>query len=213
MIKKLLLPLFLIGIGSVVYSLVTATMERISYFYEEVTRRDDQYPFLNNSLRQLRPEEINKLAIKYKIELAQLDSLQSNTIALLALCGIVVIAIIGFKPDFSVKKFDGVTVMASYTLLICATFSVFKLFIDSRFEDASNASIGIRASIEIILMIITPLVFFAALKLNKFEISKNLHHAKWISQLAIVVTVLSGLIALVIGIGVLSTPGVSSFTN
>ena len=213
MIKKLLLPLFLLSIGIVVYSLVTATIERTLYFHEEITRSDDKYPFLNNSLRHLTPEEINNLAIKYKIELTQLDYLKSSTIALISLCGILVLAIIVFKPDFSVKKFDGVTVMAAYILLICTTFTIFKIFIDGRFEDGHNATIGIRASIEIILLIITPLIFFTALKMNKFEISKNMHQAKWITNLAIVLTVLSGLIALVIGIGVLSTPDVSTFTN
>jgi hypothetical protein len=213
MIKKLLLPLFLLSIGIVVYSLVTATIERTLYFHEEITRSDDIYPFRNNSLRHLAPEEINKLALMYKNELTNLDYLKSSTIFLLSLCGILVISIIVFKPDFSVKKFDGATLMTAYILLICTTFTIFKFFIDGRFEDGHNATIGIRASIEIILLIITPLIFFISLKLNKFEISKNMHQAKWITNLAIVLTVLSGLIALVIGIGVLLTPDVSTFTN
>lgn len=199
--------------GIVVYSLVTATIERTLYFHEEITRSDDIYPFRNNSLRHLAPEEINKLALRYKNELTNLDYLKSSTIALISLCGILIIAIIVFKPDFSVKKFDGITVMTAYILLICTIFTVFKTVIDGRFEDGHNATIGIRATIEIMLLIITPLLFFTALKLNKFEISKNMHQAKWISNLAIVLTVLSGLIALVIGIGVLSTPDVSTFTN
>lgn len=213
MIKKILLPLFLLSIGIVVYSLVTATIERTLYFHEEITRSDDKYPFRNNSLRHLTPEETNKLALTYKNELTNLEYLKSSTIVLLSLCGILVISLIVFKLDFSVKKFDGITVMTAYTLLICTIFTVFKLFIDGRFEDGHNATIGIRASIEIILLIITPLIFFTALKLNKFEISKNMHQAKWITNLATVLTVLSGLIALVIGIGVLSTPDVSTFTN
>jgi hypothetical protein len=213
MLKKILLPLFLLSIGIIVYLLVTETIERTMYFQEEVMRSDNYYPFLNNSLRHLAPEEINDLALKYKVELTQLDSLKSSTVALISMCGILIIAIIVYKPDFSVKKFDGVTVMAAYTLLICTTFTVFKIFIDDRFEDGHNATIEIRASIKIILLIITPLIFFTALKLNKFEISKNMHQAKWITNLAIVLTVLSGLLAFVIGIGVLSTPDVSTFTN
>jgi hypothetical protein len=213
MIKKILLPLFFLSIGIVVYSLVTATIERTLFFHEEITRSDDKYPFRNNSLRHLTQEEINKLVLKYKNELTNLDYLKSSTIALLSLCGIIALSIIVFKPDFSVKKFDGAIVMAAYILLICTIFTIFKIFIDGRFEDGHNATIGIRASIQIVLLIITPLIFFTALKLNKFEIRKNMHQAKWISNLAKVLTVLSGLISLIIGIGVLSTPDVSAFAN
>ena len=192
--------------------MVTETIESNKHFLGKLKEYDNN-PFLNSPLRNLAPEEIKKLTAEYKIDLTQLDSLKSSAIALVSFCGILVIEIIVFKPDFSVKKFDGLTVMAAYTLLICATFTLFKIFIDGRFEDGNNATIGIRASIEIILLIITPLIFFTALKLNKFEISKNMHQAKWITNLAIVLAVLSGLIALVIGIGVLSTPDVSTFTN
>ena len=192
--------------------MVTETIESNKHFLGKLKEYDNN-PFLNSPLRNLAPEEIKKLTAEYKIDLTQLDSLKSSAIALVSFCGILVIAIIVFKPDFSVKKFDGLTVMAAYTLLICATFTLFKIFIDGRFEDGHNATIGIRASIEIILLIITPLIFFTALKLNKFEISKNMHQAKWITNLAIVLAVLSGLIALVIGIAILSTPDVSTFTN
>ena len=193
--------------------MVTATIERTLFFHDEITRSDDKYPFRNNSLRHLTHEEITKLVLKYKNELTNLDYLKSSTIALLSLCGIIVLSIIVFKPDFSVKKFDGAIVMATYILLIFTIFTIFKIFIDGRFEDGHNATIGIRALIEIVLLIITPLIFFTALKLNTFELRKNMHQANWISNLAKVLTVLSGLIALVIGIGFLSTPDVSALTN
>lgn len=212
MIKKILVPLILITLSFITYLMVTETIESNKHFLGKLKEYDNN-PFLNSPLRNLAPEEIKKLTAEYKIDLTQLDSLKSSAIGLVSFCGILVIAIIVFKPDFSVKKFDGLTVMAAYTLLICATFTLFKIFIDGRFEDGHNATIGIRASIEIILLIITPLTFFTALKLNKFEISKNMHQAKWITNLAIVLAVLSGLIALVIGIAILSTPDVSTFTN
>jgi len=212
MIKKILVPLILITLSFITYLMVTETIESNKHFLGKLKEYDNN-PFLNSPLRNLASEEIKKLTAEYKIDLTQLDSLKSSAIALVSFCGILVIAIIVFKPDFSVKKFDGLTVMAAYTLLICATFTLFKIFIDGRFEDGHNATIGIRASIEIILLIITPLIFFTALKLNKFEISKNMHQAKWITNLAIVLAVLSGLIALVIGIAILSTPDVSTFTN
>jgi hypothetical protein len=213
MIKKILLPLFLLSIGTVVYLLVTATIDRTMYFLEEIIRSDIYSPFLNNSLRHLAPEEISNLALRYKTELTQLEYLKSSTIGLISLCGILVIAIIGFKPDFSVKKFDGVIVMASYIVLVCIIFTIFKIFTDSQFEYGHNATIGIRISIEIILMIITPLIFFTTFKMNRLEIGKNMHQAKWITNLSIFLTVLTGLLALVIGIAVLSTPDVSTFTN
>lgn len=213
MIKKILLPLFLLAIGIIVYLLTTETIERTRYFLEEINRSDIYSPFLNNFLRHLAPEVINKLALRYKIELSQLDYLKSSSIALMSLCGILVIAYTVLKPDFSVKKFDGVIVLASYVLLICTTFAIFKIFTDSKFEEGYNATIGIRTSIETILLIIAPFIFFTAFKLNKFEISKNMHQLKWITNLAIVLAIVSGLIVLVIGVAVLSTPDVSTFTN
>jgi hypothetical protein len=125
MIKKILLPLFLLSIGTVVYLLVTSTIDRTMYFLEEIIRSDIYTPFLNNSLRNLAPEEISNLALRYKTELTQLEYLKSSTIGLISLCGILVIAIIGFKPDFSVKKFDGVIIMASYIVLVCIIFAIF----------------------------------------------------------------------------------------
>jgi hypothetical protein len=159
MIKKILVPLILITLSFITYLMVTETIESNKHFLGKLKEYDNN-PFLNSPLRNLAPEEIKKLTAEYKIDLTQLDSLKSSAIALVSFCGILVIAIIVFKPDFSVKKFDGLTVMAAYTLLICATFTLFKIFIDGRFEDGHNATIGIRASIEIILMIITPLIFF-----------------------------------------------------
>jgi hypothetical protein len=212
MIKKILVPLILITLSFITYLMVTETIESNKHFLGKLKEYDNN-PFLNSPLRNLAPEEIKKLTAEYKIDLTQLDSLKSSAIALVSFCGILVIAIIVFKPDFSVKKFDGLTVMAAYTLLICATFTLFKIFIDGRFEDGHNATIGIRASIEIILMIITPLIFFTTFKMNRLEIGKNMHQAKWITNLSIFLTVLTGLLALVIGIAVLSTPDVSTFTN
>lgn len=213
MIKKLLLPLFILFLGIVIYLLVIETIDRTTYFQEEIMRSDDYYPFRNTSLRHLAPEEISNLALKYKIELAQLDYLKSISIALISLCGILLIAIIAFKPDFSVKKFDGIAVALAYILLVCAILAVNNMFLKSQFEDGHNATIKIRGSIEIILLIISPLIFFTVKKLNKFEIDKNLHTVKWITNFSIVLTVLSALIALVVGIGFLSTPDVSKFTN
>jgi hypothetical protein len=213
MIKKILPLLFLLIIGIMFHLLVTVTIERSMYFLEEINRSDIYNPFLNNSLRHLAPEEINNLASRYKIELSQLNYLKSITIALISLCGILILAIITIKPDFSVKKFDGVTVLATYVLLLFATFAIFKVFTDGNFNDGHNATIGIRASVEIILLVIAPLTFFAAFTLNKYETSKNMHQVKWITHLALVLTILSGLIALIIGFAFLSTPDVSKFTS
>jgi amino acid transporter len=213
MIKKILLPLYLIAVGIIVYLLVTKTIYRTTYFLEEIMRSDIYSPFLNNSLRNLAPIEIKNLQLSYKIELTQLENLKSSTIALISLCGILIIAFTFFKRDFSVKKFDGVTVMATYFLLICTIFTIFKIFIDDKFKEGNNATIEIRSLIEVILLIMAPLIFFTVQKINKLEISKNMHEAKWITNLAIVLTVLSGLLALFFGIAVLFTPDVSKFTS
>jgi hypothetical protein len=174
--------------------------------------RIDNDPFLKKSLSYLSNEDIKNLRLTYKVQLAQLDQLKSYTIALITFCGLLLISFITFKPNYSVKKFDGLTLMVSYILLIFILFTIFKIFIDE-FEDGHNATSSIRINTEIILMIISPLIFYATLKMNKFEISKNMHQEKWITNLASVLFIISGLIALIIGIGILSTPDVSKFTS
>ena len=103
--------------------------------------------------------------------------------------------------------------MVSFILLIFTLFTISKIFIDGQFEDGHNATSSIRITTEIIFLIISPLIFYATFKMNKFEISKNMHQEKWITNLALILFIISGLIALIIGIGILSTPDVSKFTS
>jgi hypothetical protein len=211
MLKKIAIPLLLLIIGILVYLMASETIERTLFSQQKIMRIDSD-PFLKKSLSYLSKEDINNLTLTYKIQLAQLDQLKSYTNALITLSGLLLIFFITFKPNFSVNKFDGLTLMVSYILLIFSLFTIFKIFIDE-FEDGHNATSSIRINTEIILLIISPLIFYAALKMNKFEISKNMHQEKWITNLALVLFLITGLIALVIGIGILSTPDVSKFTS
>lgn len=192
--------------------MVTETIERTLFSQQKIMRIDND-PFLKSSLSYLTPEGVNNLKLKYKIELIQLDHLKLSAIVLISFCGILLLAIIAFKPDFSVKKFDAIKLMVAYILLLFTIFGLFKIFIDGQFEEGNNATNRVRISIVTILLIITPLIFFTTFKMNKLEIGKNMHQAKWITNLAIVLTIISGLIALVIGIGILLTPDISSFKN
>jgi hypothetical protein len=212
MIKKIAIPLFLLTISYIVYLMVTETIERTLFSQQKIMRIDND-PFLKSSLSYLTPEGVNNLKLKYKIELIQLDHLKLSAIVLISFCGILLLAIIAFKPDFSVKKFDAIKLMVAYILLLFTIFGLFKIFIDGQFEEGNNATNRVRISIVTILLIITPLIFFTTFKMNKLEIGKNMHQAKWITNLAIVLTIISGLIALVIGIGILLTPDISSFKN
>jgi hypothetical protein len=211
MLKKIAIPLLLLIIGILVYLMASETIERTLFSQQKIMRIDND-PFLKKSLSYLSNEDIKNLRLTYKVQLAQLDQLKSYTIALITFCGLLLISFITFKPNYSVKKFDGLTLMVSYILLIFILFTIFKIFIDE-FEDGHNATSSIRINTEIILMIISPLIFYATLKMNKFEISKNMHQEKWITNLASVLFIISGLIALIIGIGILSTPDVSKFTS
>jgi hypothetical protein len=211
MLKKIAIPLLLLIIGILVYLMASETIERTLFSQQKIMRIDND-PFLKKSLSYLSNEDIKNLRLTYKVQLAQLDQLKSYTIALITFCGLLLISFITFKPNYSVKKFDGLTLMVSYILLIFILFTIFKIFIDE-FEDGHNATSSIRINTEIILMIISPLIFYATLKMNKFEISKNMHQEKWITNLALVLFIISGLIALIIGIGILSTPDVSKFTS
>jgi hypothetical protein len=211
MLKKIAIPLLLLIIGLLVYLMASETIERTLFSQQKIMRIDND-PFLKKSLSYLSNEDIKNLRLTYKVQLAQLDQLKSYTIALITFCGLLLISFITFKPNYSVKKFDGLTLMVSYILLIFILFTIFKIFIDE-FEDGHNATSSIRINTEIILMIISPLIFYATLKMNKFEISKNMHQEKWITNLALILFIISGLIALIIGIGILSTPDVSKFTS
>lgn len=211
MLKKIAIPLLLLIIGILVYLMASETIERTLFSQQKIMRIDND-PFLKKSLSYLSNEDIKNLRLTYKVQLAQLDQLKSYTIALITFCGLLLISFITFKPNYSVKKFDGLTLMVSYILLIFILFTIFKIFIDE-FEDGHNATSSIRINTEIILMIISPLIFYATLKMNKFEISKNMHQEKWITNLALILFIISGLIALIIGIGILSTPDVSKFTS
>lgn len=212
MLKKIAIPLLLLIIGILVYLMAIETIERTLFSQQKIMRIDSD-PFLKKSLSYLTPEDIKNLTLKYKIQLAQLDQLKSNTIALITFSGLLLISFIAFKPNFSVNKFDGLTLMVSYILMIFTLFTIFKIFIDGQFEDGQNATSSIRTTTEIILLVISPLIFYTTLKMNKFEISRNMHQEKWITNLALVLFVITGLIAIVTGIGILSTPDVSKFTS
>ena len=212
MLKKIAVPLFLLIISIIVCFMATSTIERTLFSQKKIMRIDID-PSLERSLSYLSTEDIKNLKLKYKIELTQLDHLKSNTIILISLSGILLLAIIAFKPNFSVNKFDGITLMVYYILLVCTIFTVFKIFTNGQFEDGHNATSSIRINTEFILVIITPLIFYASLKMNKLEISKNMHKEKWITNLALFLTLLSGFITIVIGIAILSTPDVSKFTS
>jgi hypothetical protein len=103
--------------------------------------------------------------------------------------------------------------MIAYMLLLFAIVGVGKIFTGGHFEEGNNATIQSRVVIKVILLIITPLIFFTTYQLNQLEMRRNWHQEKWISNLAIFLMVFSGLLALVIGVGVLMTPDVSSFTS
>jgi len=133
--------------------------------------------------------------------------------ALLSFCALWLIASIAYKPNFAIKKYNGLTLMIAHFLLILAVFAIFQLFTDGRFEDGTNATIDIRISNEIIMLIMTPLIFFTTFKLNKSEIAKKLDSANWITYLALSLALLIGLFALILGIAVLLTPDVSNFTS
>lgn len=212
MIKKIIIPLFLLSIGLIVYLMVAETIVRTKYGQVEIERVNNS-PFQTNALSRLTPEELNNLTIKYAFELTQLASLKSYTIALISLCGIWLMAIFAFKPDFSLKKFDGLTLMVTYILLLGTLLSIFQIFTGGKFEYGHNATISIRIFTEIFLLVITPLIFYATYKLNKLEITHKMHAVKWIGSLAIVVVLITSLIALLLGIAILLTPDVSSFKN
>jgi hypothetical protein len=68
---------------------------------------------------------------------------------------------------------------------------------------------NIRIGILIGTFIIPPILFYTVYRMNIIELSHKLHQQKWISYLAISFTIISLLLALIIGMGILFTPDLS----
>lgn len=105
------------------------------------------------------------------------------------------------------SRFDGLALLVAGIALISIHF-VFEWFMEN-FENSHNPTINFRLSVELTILLMWPFLFYAAYRMNNTELTSNLHTHRWISKLAIVFCIISSLLLVVIGIGLLATPDLS----
>jgi len=177
------------------------TIERIAPSTEELRNK-----YGRQGSTRLTPEEVKQACMNLETEIEQLNQIKGILKFTFVLIAILFLWIIT-KMEWRTVRFDGLTLLIANILLLNFHW-LFEWFTD-KFEEGQNATVNIRIVMSIALLIIQPILFYIAYKWNKIELFQNLHKQKWISYIAIVFTVLSGLLALVIGIGILLTPDLS----
>jgi hypothetical protein len=176
------------------------TIDRIAPSTEELRLKAEKL----GSLR-LTKKEVKEICSRLNRELIQLDFMKRLiTITIVTIIGIMLIGI--YKFDFSVKSFDGLSLLVVALLLFGIHWLVDE-FCEFFYEGPSASKIRIGTLIG--TLIIHPILFYVAYSMNELEINNNLHKQKWISYSAIVLASLTFLLVLFIGIGVLFTPDLS----
>lgn len=85
----------------------------------------------------------------------------------------------------------------------------FLQWMSDRILYAHNPTIKLRIAVMGVQTLLSPALFFLAFYWNKTEMKLGLHQKRWISVLAFTFGLLSGIIALIIGLGLLMTPDLS----
>lgn len=206
--KPILLFLFLSLVNLILILMISftadsnrETIERIAPATEELREK-----YRSSGLSRLSPEEIKEICAKLESQISRLDRLKKNLQIAEAFFAIILVWGLT-KGPWQLQPFDGLTLLLLNTLL----FGLHWLFIEfgNSFEEGNNATVYLRIYTGIGLLVVQPLLFYISYRWNRLELSRKLHRQKWISVAAIVLTAASGLLALIIGIGVLCTPDLS----
>jgi hypothetical protein len=155
---------------------------------------------------RLTKSEIEEIFNTINKEIIQLEFLQkvfSITIILICLINLVVL----YRFNWIMNRFDGLCLLGVALLVPSLNWMVYEF--SDYYYGGHNASMNIRIGLLIGTLVIQPALCYIAYRMNKHEISLTLHNQKWITNLALVLSVLSLVIVLAIGIGVLITPDLS----
>ncbi len=155
---------------------------------------------------RLSKREVDELVLLWNRELIELERLQWIFTASFFI-GVVFIFAILLKRGSMVKKFDGLFLW----IITCCMVSVEWVIdvLSDKYYGGRNAIMDLSIGIFVGTIIVLPILFFAAYRMNQHELALKLHRQKWVSYLSITFAVLSLLLALVIGVGVLMTPDLS----
>jgi len=165
----------------------------------------DTAHYYSNRLR-LPPQKIEELKLTITAELQFLAYINYGVIIFALVVLLLLIGVIA-KTTWQTVRFGGLHLLIANLVLLQLHWLMD--FVPSYFYAGTNATMDIGISTSIILLLLQPILFFVAFLWNKLELKKQLHQQRWISIVAITLAILSGLIALIIGISVLFTPDLS----
>jgi hypothetical protein len=182
-----------------------ATIDRIAPSTEELREKAEKMGYL-----RLTEKEVKDICLQLNQELIELDILKRTFI--FSSIFILAFTIFGlYKFILNVTRFDGLSLLVIALLFFGFHWLVYEF--SGVYYGGHSASMDIRILIFFGSFIIPPFLFYTAYRLNKIELNLHLHKQKWISYMAVALTILSLLLALIVGIGVLIIPDVSSFKN
>lgn len=182
-----------------------ATIDRIAPSTEVLREKAEKMGPL-----RLTDKEVKDICIQLNRELIQLETLKKTfTFSIILILAFTVFGL--YKFNFSITRFDGLSLLVISLLLLGHHWLVYEF--SGVYYEGQSASMNIRIVVLFASFIISPFLFYTAHRLNKIELNLHLHAQKWVSYMAVTLTVLSLLSALVVGIGVSIIPDVSSFKN
>ena len=200
--KGLIFCVVLTVLNIILFSMVISTIEENEITLVSIDPSNKELEF-----KGLRPrltiDEVNQISKSINADLFLLKKMKGILI-ITSICLTILLLLIIKKSSWNTTRFDGLTLLF-ITILLFSLHWLLILF-NNKFENGYNATINIRIVTEATLLIIQPILFFMAYKLNNMEISKKLHQYKWISFLSLILCIACTVITLIIGIGLLAAP-------
>lgn len=115
------------------------------------------------------------------------------------------------KTEHRIHAFDGLAVLPAAAAVPCIYVLCLPCF--SKYEEGNNAMLSTRIVVESVMLVSQPLLYLLANKLTKVEIKRTLNHQKWIAVVALALSLFTGLVVLIIGIGLMMVPYLSGLTS
>lgn len=114
-------------------------------------------------------------------------------------CCLAMMLWLAIKKKFTLKPFDALFIIL-ITALFCILIEWLLMNFTVKYEEGHNATIDLGIYMQVFLLVAVPLILYLSYYTNNIEIKKGLHRQKWISLIALILFVLTGLIALSLGI-------------
>lgn len=206
--KILIFGAFFLAIITILLATVDSVIDSHKQTIDEIAPSTDALKLKAAHMwsSRLTKSEIEEIFNTINKELIQLEFLQkvfSITIILICLINLVVF----YRFNRIMNRFDGLCILVVAILVPSLNWVVYEF--SDYFYGGHNASMNIRIGLFIGTLVIQPALCYIAYSMNKLEISLTLHNQKWITNLALVLSVVSLVVVLAIGIGVLFTPDLS----